>query len=103
MGWTKARVSPSISRARSTYSHGLWTVSGPFGEITTQSHIDALSLHQACEAVIAQTSLCVGTSGGSSVSIYEQSWVSLSDIAAVVLAKRPSRYGSSPQREGEEK
>ena len=88
MGWKKARVSPSISRARSTYSHGLWTVSGPFGEITTQSHIDALSLHQACEAVIAQTSLCVGTSGGNSVSIYEQSWISLAEIAAFVLGEQ---------------
>lgn len=88
MGWKEARVSPSISRARSTYSHGLWTVSGPFGEITTQSHIDALSLHQACEAVIAQTSLCVGTSGGSSASIYEQSWVSLAEIAAFVLGEQ---------------
>lgn len=88
MGWKEARVSPSISRARSTYSHGLWTVSGPFGEITTLSHTDALSLHQACEAVIARTSLCVGSSGGSCVSIYEQSWVSLSDIAAFVLGEQ---------------
>lgn len=103
MGWTKARVAPSIFRAVSTYSHGLWTVAGPFGEITTQSHTDALSLHQAVESVIAHVSLGVGSSGGSSVSIYEQSWVSLPDIVAVVLAKRPSRYGSSPQREGEEK
>lgn len=88
MSWSRARVSPSVSRMEITLSQGLWMVDIPSGVIANHSLTESLSLATAVESVIAQTSLCVGASGGSSASIYEQSWVSLSDIATFVLGEQ---------------
>lgn len=87
MCYSNARVSPSVSRMEITRSQGVWMVDGPSGVIGNPSLIESLSLALAVESVIAQTSLCAGVSGGSSVSMYEQSWASLSDIAAWVLSQ----------------
>lgn len=57
----------------------------PSGVIANPSLTESISLACAVESVIAQTSLSEGVSGGSCASIYEQSWISLVDIAAFVL------------------
>lgn len=62
-------------------------VTGPSGVIANHSLTESLSWAAIVESVIAQTSLCVGSSGGSSVSMYEQSWACISDIAAWMLSQ----------------
>lgn len=87
MCWTRARVSPSVSRMEIILSQGLWMVDIPSGVIANHSLTESLSMASAVESVIAQTSLCVGASGGSSVSIYEQSWASMDGIVLFILSQ----------------
>lgn len=59
----------------------------PSGTIANHSLTESLSLATAVESVIAQTSLCAGASGGSAVSMYEQSWASMDEMVLFILSQ----------------